>query len=299
MPTQSEIHVIIPINIFQQPEFTKLHELTKAGRYTTLLAFWVKLLFKAAELQHDGLLFVEPDKPLSIRAIARWNDFQHDERVPPLLQLLCTCKLIAPAANGQYRICHWERFFVAKDTAHGRPSRFYDPQKPPTAQPAPQPPVPLPANVTPLALQKYTPEQRAKLAASSHRILAYLQQQSGKAFTDTVATQVLLAALFEQKVTVKQIKRVIDWKCHDWYGGDYWKFVRPQTLFGPKFKQYLLEAPPPPHVQPAARLTKQQYLRDLYQLSCGDVNMVLLRAADEAVTVTKAEVEAIGHELGY
>ncbi len=293
------VNVQLPVTLFTEPNWQQLDQETTKLQWRDVFAIWIKLLFRAADLDQAGLVYTSKNRPLSNRTIANWAKIGHSELIPPLLQHLQKNDMIAPAANGQYRICHWERFFVAKDTAHGRPSRFYDPQQPPTAQPAPQPPVPLPANVTPLALQKYTPEQRAKLAASSHRILAYLQQQSGKAFTDTVATQVLLAALFEQKVTVKQIKQVIDWKCHDWYGGDYWKFVRPQTLFGPKFKQYLLEAPPPPHVQPAARLTKQQYLRDLYQLSCGDVNMVLLRAADEAVTVTKAEVEAIGHELGY
>ncbi|MFC6170819.1 hypothetical protein [Loigolactobacillus jiayinensis] len=77
MLTQLENRLTILINIFQQSEFIRLHELAKVGRCKTLLAFWVKLLFKAAELQHAGLLFVEPDKPLSIRTIAHWNDFQH------------------------------------------------------------------------------------------------------------------------------------------------------------------------------------------------------------------------------
>jgi uncharacterized phage protein (TIGR02220 family) len=33
-------------------------------------------------------------------------------------------------------------------------------------------------------------------------------------------------------------KRVIDFKCKDWKGTEYAKFLRPETLFGNKFEGY-------------------------------------------------------------
>ncbi|MFD1317354.1 conserved phage C-terminal domain-containing protein [Loigolactobacillus zhaoyuanensis] len=289
----------IPINLFQEPGWIQLDKATTKIQWRNIMAVWNALLFHAAKLNHAGLVYKTRDQPLAMLTIAKWAKITHSELIQPLLHLLQTNQQISATAAGHYQICHWERFVVVDADNYAGLVKFYDPKQPqPTRTPPPQSAT-GPASVTPLALQKYTPEQRTKLAATSAKILAYLQQQSGKQFENAVATQQLLADLFDSKVTVKQIKQVIDWKCKDWYGGDFWKFVRPQTLFGPKFKQYLLEAPPPPHVQPAAQLTRAQYLRDLYQLSCGDVAMVLARAADEQVEVTKTEVEAIGHELGY
>lgn len=289
--------VMIPIDLYQWPEFTKLQQCSRSGQYKSILAFWNDLLFKAARLNQGGLLFAEPEQPLTLRTIAKWTGFSHTERVPPLLDLLLDCGLLEATANQQYRISHWDSFAVVNCENHHGLVKFYRPDRPP--QKIVQSPASPPTTITPLALQKYTPVQRAKLATTTGKILAYLHQQSGKQFSNEPATQILLAGLFDQKVTIKQIKQVIDWKCKDWYETDFWKFVRPQTLFGPKFKQYLLEAPPPAHVQPAAQLTRTQYLRDLYQLSCGDVAMVLRRAADEEVAVTEEEVEAIGRDLGY
>ena len=50
---------------------------------------------------------------------------------------------------------------------------------------------------------------------------------------------VLRKQLQGSKFTVEDCKHVIDVKYADWYGTDYEKYLRPETLFGSKFQNYL------------------------------------------------------------
>ncbi|WP_223877032.1 conserved phage C-terminal domain-containing protein [Loigolactobacillus binensis] len=287
----------LPDDFLHLPELTKLEKLANRSQCHTGYMLWIKALFVAGALRQNGLLYTDPDKPLTLTELARWVKIERGSYVAPVVALLAQCDLMRPASNGHYQICHWERYAPDAGANYTGLIKFDLPDQKSQARSINQ--QAALTGVTPLTLQKYTPEQRTKLAASSGKILAYLRQQSGKQFSNDAATQILLAQLFEQKVTIKQIKQVIDWKCKDWYGTDYWKFLRPQTLFGPKFNQYLLEAPPAPHVQSAAPLTKQRYLANLFNLCCGDVTQVVARAAEESVSTTIAEVEEIGHAIGH
>lgn len=128
------------------------------------------------------------------------------------------------------------------------------------------------------------------------KVLAYLNQQTGKHFVVDQRSQQLLGHLFQQQVTMRQIKQVIAWKCHEWRDTEFWKFVRPQTLFGPKFAQYLQEAPPLKLPKTTTKISRQTYLRQLYGMSCSVAEVVRRAAADNIHTTTQ-EVEAIAHEL--
>jgi uncharacterized phage protein (TIGR02220 family) len=48
--------------------------------------------------------------------------------------------------------------------------------------------------------------------------------------------------LIKEGYTYKDFKKVIDKKWKDWEGTKYQQYVRPQTLFGEKFKSYLNES---------------------------------------------------------
>ncbi|MFD0896277.1 conserved phage C-terminal domain-containing protein [Loigolactobacillus binensis] len=279
----------IPTKLFTLPEFYQLEQLASSNRQArTAQLLWLNLVCVAGQAQAAGDVTASDGKALTDIDYARLAKVSRSDYARQLLTLLVQADLLRCHRDGRYQISHWERYVVTPTVTNGASS-------PVTSQQPAGPTVPT----APATLQQYTPEQRTQLVAVTDEILAYLQQQSGKQFSNEPPTQQLLANLFAQKVTVKQIKRVIDWKCKDWYGGDFWKFVRPQTLFGPKFTQYLLEAPPEPTARPAAGPTRHQYLRDLFEMSCGDIETILWRAADEKVAVTRAEVEAIGRELGH
>ena len=67
-----------------------------------------------------------------------------------------------------------------------------------------------------------------------------------KAFTSykisTKNTQSLINARLKEGYTVEDFKKVIDSKCKEWLDTDFDKYLRPATLFGTKFENYLNEA---------------------------------------------------------
>ena len=55
-------------------------------------------------------------------------------------------------------------------------------------------------------------------------------------------TQSFISARLKEGFTVEDFKKVIDVKAKSWVGTDFEKYLRPTTLFGTKFENYLNEA---------------------------------------------------------
>jgi len=71
-------------------------------------------------------------------------------------------------------------------------------------------------------------------------IIAYLNEKAGTKYRHTAEkTKKLIHARMAEGFTVEDFKTVIDNKCADWLNTDYAKFLRPETLFSPKFEGYL------------------------------------------------------------
>nr|SFZ89067.1 hypothetical protein LREN565_2180 [Loigolactobacillus rennini] len=389
----------LPSDLFQLPEFQQLAQLTTKTQYRTALALWLKLLLKAGRLNQAGLIYTHAKWPLSLGAVCRLANITEISTARRSLAFLIQAGLLAATENHQYRICNWQRYYLAQPPAdyHGlikftgkasgkmgqqpplppaataldrssvpqasagssRPnapktisgalddsgapvdnlvpadnaaSAMQQPVNPvpaatpvattspaatatPTAtiSPAPRSPATVksattsqqatspaatakPTTANPPPLTAYSAAQQARLQQATVKVLAYLNQQTGKHFIVDQRSQRLLGHLFQQQVTMAQIKQVINWKCHEWRNTEFWKFVRPQTLFGPKFNQYLQEAPPLTRPKTRTTVSRQAYLRQLYGMSCSVAEVVRRAAADNIHTTTK-EVEAIAHEL--
>ena len=73
------------------------------------------------------------------------------------------------------------------------------------------------------------------------KIVSYLNQKTGKNFkANTKETKNLITARLKEKFTVEDFFTVIDIKCADWLNNpEMCKYLRPKTLFGPKFESYL------------------------------------------------------------
>lgn len=56
---------------------------------------------------------------------------------------------------------------------------------------------------------------------------------------NTNKTKSLINARLNEGFTLEDFKTVIDKKSNEWLGSDYEKFLRPETLFGNKFENYL------------------------------------------------------------
>jgi len=72
-------------------------------------------------------------------------------------------------------------------------------------------------------------------------IIDYLNSKSGSHYRNTDSTRRLIHARFQEGFTKDDFFKVIDNKVSSWTGSEFEKFIRPQTLFSPKFESYLNE----------------------------------------------------------
>lgn len=98
----------------------------------------------------------------------------------------------------------------------------------------------------PLLNEPQTPPQ-PKEPDHVEEIVDHLNQRAGTHYKATTAsTRKLIKARLKEGFTVDEIKLVIDKKCTDWLNNrDMARYLRPETLFGPKFESYLNAQPLP------------------------------------------------------
>lgn len=73
-----------------------------------------------------------------------------------------------------------------------------------------------------------------------NNIIEHLNERAGTHYKATTPqTQKLIKARMNEGFTVDDFMTVIDKKCNDWIGTEYEQYLRPQTLFGTKFENYL------------------------------------------------------------
>ncbi len=71
-------------------------------------------------------------------------------------------------------------------------------------------------------------------------IITYLNTKSHSAYKPgTKKTKELITARWNEGFTLEDFKKVIDLKTEEWLEDPFWsKYLRPETLFGPKFESY-------------------------------------------------------------
>ena len=74
-------------------------------------------------------------------------------------------------------------------------------------------------------------------------VIDYLNKKASTNYRATTKnTQSFINARVKEGYTVEDFKKVIDSKSREWLGTDFEKYLRPATLFGTKFENYLNEA---------------------------------------------------------
>nr|UVM90682.1 MAG: replication initiator protein A [Bacteriophage sp.] len=96
------------------------------------------------------------------------------------------------------------------------------------------------AEPQPLLNEPQTPVQ-PKEPDPTEEIVDHLNQRAGTHYRATTAsTRKLIKARLKEGFTVDEIKLVIDKKCAEWLtNAAMVDYLRPETLFGPKFESYL------------------------------------------------------------
>lgn len=94
--------------------------------------------------------------------------------------------------------------------------------------------------------QKTSDSKKSKTTSKTelipyYRVIKYLNAKAGTNYRATnKATQRLIKARFNEGMTTKDFKKVIDNKCNDWLKDPKMcEYLRPATLFGSKFESYL------------------------------------------------------------
>jgi uncharacterized phage protein (TIGR02220 family) len=67
----------------------------------------------------------------------------------------------------------------------------------------------------------------------------YLNEKTGARYRKDTSQTVRLLKNILSRFTLDDIKNVIDKKCEEWQGTEYETYLRPMTLFGSKFENYL------------------------------------------------------------
>ena len=76
-------------------------------------------------------------------------------------------------------------------------------------------------------------------------VILYLNRVAGTRFTaGSQATKKHINARMKEGYTLEDFKQVIDIKTSEWIGTEFAKFLRPVTLFGTKFENYINQQPP-------------------------------------------------------
>lgn len=103
----------------------------------------------------------------------------------------------------------------------------------------------------PLIDEPQTPVQ-PKEPDPTEEVVDYLNRRAGTHYKATTAsTRKLVKARLKEGFTVDEFKTVIDKKCADWLNNrDMAQYLRPETLFGPKFESYLNAKPQQQQQQP-------------------------------------------------
>ena len=71
-------------------------------------------------------------------------------------------------------------------------------------------------------------------------VIDFLNAMAGTKYKSTTAkTQQLIKARLAEGFTLEDFETVIKKKCREWLDTDFAKYLRPETLFGPKFESYL------------------------------------------------------------
>lgn len=72
------------------------------------------------------------------------------------------------------------------------------------------------------------------------QVVSHLNEKAGTKYRAVSArTQKVINARLAEGYTLEDFVTVIDKKCAEWLGTEWEKFLRPETLFGPKFENYL------------------------------------------------------------
>lgn len=119
--------------------------------------------------------------------------------------------------------------------------------------------------------------RNSDVSSLSDQVINYLNSKTGSSYeTDNDTTDMVLA-LTKQGYDLDDMKRVIDKKSSEWLGDNLMAhYLRPSTLFGSKFKEYL-QAPEPRQAEEAKPVVDTEALQEERQEKSDELELIQSR----------------------
>ena len=227
----------------------KIKHLRKLPDGNNIVLIWVMLLTMAGRCNAGGMIFLTENIPYTTKMLADELGFE-ENTVKLALRSLEQFNMIT-TQHGHFAISGWNEYQniegmdKIREQNRLRQKKWYDKQKAlPESNEIPN----VRNNVTvtqPNATEEDKEEDKdlereEKLYTP---VITYLNEKAGTKYKPSSAkSREKIDARVNDGFTLEDFKTVIDKKCADWLtDAKMCKFLRPETLFGPKFEGYLNE----------------------------------------------------------
>lgn len=212
-----------------------------------ILVIWIRLLVLAGKTNDDGLIYIQRNMPYSEEMLATLFG-KNVNTVRLALTTLASFNMIDLSNDGLIAISNWEKhqnvegMEKVREQNRLRAKKHYEKKKNSN--------VSLTLDVTqPNAtdidkeLDKERDIDKEKIPYSD--IIKYLNEATSKSFKVTQKWKDLIKARWNEGQRLDDFKKVIDVKTNQWLNNQEMnKYLRPATLFGNKFDDYLNEYRP-------------------------------------------------------
>ncbi|RDW17608.1 replication protein [Oceanobacillus arenosus] len=226
------------------PDNRKIKRIRRLPDGNNIILIWVFLLLKAAESNNKGGLFFLEDMPYTVEDLADEFEFSID-LIQFALKTLEKLSMIEIYDEVIY-IKNWEKYqSVDKlEKIREQTRKRVAKHREKNALEQPNEDVTLhvtQSNATELELELDIELDKEKEVIPYVEIINYLNDVANKNYrSSTPKTKNLIKARWNEGFRMDDFKSVIDTKYREWKNDDKMsKFLRPETLFSPKFEGYL------------------------------------------------------------
>lgn len=237
-----------------------------------IIVIWIRLLVLAGKTNDDGLIYIQRNMPYTEEMLSTLFD-KNVNTVRLALQTLASFNMIDLTADGLIAITNWEKHQNVDGMEQirlknaERNKRYRERKKQ--------------LELTDSVISRVTSrdgtdidkeldididKERDKEHIPYSKIIDYLNEKTNKRYKVTQKWKDLIKARWNEGQREDDFKKVIDVKTQQWIeSSEMNKYLRPQTLFGNKFDEYLNEYRP---TNASARLNEveetQRRLREVY-----------------------------------
>lgn len=230
------------------PDNKKIKQIRKLPDGDTIALMWVFLLCLAGDVNDDGAIYFTPEIPYTDEMLA--GQFDMDINTVRLALKTFQHFGMIEIIDDIIHLESWEKWQSTESLSKIREQNRLRKQKQREREKL------LPAaeeshvtcHVTERdshATEEDKEEEQDKIRDKESiytSVISYLNEKAGTKYRATTPkTQALIRAREREGFTLDDFKAVIDKKCAEWMGCDMEKYLRPETLFGPKFEGYLNE----------------------------------------------------------